>query len=167
MFIILLYWTDPHRARRHDNRILFECSWYPFPCLTRDFINKASFSTKSVGIQTFFASWSTFLWRFSSSCAEANSLLKKAFSLSEAKRWISIKVDISYRIVHSTDPIMTCSHFIPNIVIAVIHSNMFPKAFSQSCTTLKILFRFPTTANYEHINIRWGEEKAYLLASES
>ena len=44
MFIILLYWTDPHWARRYDNRILFECFRSPFLGLTRDFVNNASFS---------------------------------------------------------------------------------------------------------------------------
>ena len=56
--------------------------------------------------------------------------------------------------VHSTDPSMTCRYLIPNVIITIIHSNMPPKAFSQSFAALKILLRFPTRLNYEHINIR-------------
>ena len=61
--------------------------------------------------------------------------------------------------MHSTDPSMTCRHFIPNHIIAIIHSNMPPKAFSQSFTALKILLRFPTAENYEHIEYKMRERK--------
>ena len=58
--------------------------------------------------------------------------------------------------VHSTDPSMTCRYLIPNVIITIIHSNMPPKAFSQSLTALKILFRFPARSKYEHIKTRRG-----------
>ena len=61
------------------------------------------------------------------------------------------------RNVHSTDPSLTCSLYMPNHIIVIIHPNMPPKAFSQSFAALKIFLRFPTAASNEHK--RWEGKK--------